>query len=115
MAHAQQSQEQQANKSRNHINYNIGDFVLVNRDAYAKSNPYQKIQPAFLEPFKVVKKFGDNVCEVDLPDHRKTHRRINVQYLRPYHTRNSYPKVPPKMERQAMEQVHEIIGIAGWN
>lgn len=100
MAHAQRSQEQQANKSRNAVDYQVGDLVLVHRDAYAKADTYRKIQPSFLGPFRVVKKFGDNVCEVDLPDHRKTHRRINTQYLRKYYTRDSYPKIPPRTEQQ---------------
>ncbi|KAF5093235.1 hypothetical protein DV451_005176 [Geotrichum candidum] len=115
MAHAQRAQEQQANKSRNAVDYQVGDLVLIHRDAYAKSDTYRKIQPSYLGPFRVVKKFGDNVCELDLPDHRKTHRRINTQYLRKYHARDSYPKIPPRSEQQAIERVHEIIGIAGWD
>lgn len=115
MAHAQRSQEQQANKNRNFINYQIGDLVLIHRNAYAKSDTYRKIQPAFLGPFKVVDKIGDNVCEIDLPEHRKTHRRINVEYLRPYTLRESYPKIPPQSEQEALQRVHEIIGIAGWD
>lgn len=115
MAHAQRSQEEQANKSRNAVEYEVGDLALVHRDAYAKSDTYKKIQPAYLGPFRVVKKYGDNVCEVDLPDHRKTHRKINTQYLRKYYARDSYPKIPPRTEQEAIERVREIIGIAGFD
>ena len=115
MAHAQRSQEFHANSHRNDATYNIGDWVLVHRETYAKSDTYKKIQPAYLGPFKVVKKITDNVYEIDLPDHRKTHRCINVQFLRPYHKKDSYPKKPPTSEKEAFERVHEIIGIAGYD
>lgn len=37
MAHAQHSQEFHANSHRNDVTYNIGDWVLVHRETYARS------------------------------------------------------------------------------
>jgi hypothetical protein len=114
IADAQRQQELQANKFRNPVSYKIGDYALVSRDVYVSSRTYRKVQPNFVGPFRVVA-ISPNNCELDIPDHRKSHRVFNVEHLRPYVLRDSYPKVPPKTEAEAKLRVREIIGIAGYD
>lgn len=78
MAHAQRSEEQHANESRDAVGHQMEDLALVHCNVYTKSATYKKMQLAFLSSFRVIRKFGDNLCDVDLPDHRKTYCRMNA-------------------------------------
>jgi hypothetical protein len=64
---AQAIQERYYNRTRRFHNYQVGDFILVHRDAFGANQKYFKIQPVFYGPFKLVKKIHDNSFEVDLP------------------------------------------------
>lgn len=114
IAAAQRQQEAQANESRKPVFYKVGDYALINREIYVTSKTYRKVQPNFVGPFRIVA-VGLNNCELDIPDHRKSHRVINVEHLRPYVLKSSYPKVPPKSELEAKSRVRDIIGIAGYD
>lgn len=91
-----QRKQAQANKSRNPVYYKIDDYALISRDVYIKSSTYRKVQSNFVGPFRVVAA-GSNNCELDIPDHRKFHRVVNVEHLRSYVLKNSYLKTPLKL------------------
>lgn len=54
------------NQRRKPLLLNIGDHVLVHRDAYFKKGAYMKVQQIYVGPFRVVKKINDNAYELDL-------------------------------------------------
>lgn len=60
MIEAQRSQETQHNKSRVYETFEVGDWILLHKDAYGSDRLYYKIQPVYYGPFKVVKKISDN-------------------------------------------------------
>lgn len=116
MVEAQRSQEYYANQGRRTLNVKIGDFVLLHRNAFTKSEAYVKMQPVYLGPYKVVKKINENAFELDLPFHTKKHRVHNVSNFKPYIRRaDHYPSDPPRSEERARFFVNDIVGIAGYD
>ena len=114
MIEAQRSQETQHNKSRVYETFEVGDWILLHKDAYGSDRLYYKIQPVYYGPYKVVKKISDNAYEVDLPKTNKKDRVINVRWLRRFlQTDKQFPKVPPRTIAEARSRLTEIIGIAG--
>ncbi|CCD27225.1 uncharacterized protein NDAI_0K00353 [Naumovozyma dairenensis CBS 421] len=108
-------QEYDANKNRTPVNYKIGDYVLLHRDAYFTGGKYRKIQAIYLGPFQVVG-VGTNCCELDLPSMRKLHRMINVTWLKPYVERtNTYPKWKPRAKIERLQRLEEITSIIGYS
>lgn len=118
MVDTQAQTERQVNKHRSQAPYKVGDLVLVHKDAliHASSTTYMKLHPAYLGPYRLVKKLNDNAFEVDLPSHVKKHRTINVQWFKPYNERDeAYPKQPPELDGDIMARLTEITGIAGFD
>ncbi|KAM9910194.1 hypothetical protein OXX69_004715, partial [Metschnikowia pulcherrima] len=115
IAQAQDTQEHYHNAHRRPPpTYEVGDMVLVHREAHTNKKKYAKIQPVYFGPYCVVKNLGDNCLEVDLHVMNKKHRSINVKWLRPWIPRDdAYPNQPPRTTREAIVRAGEIIGIAG--
>lgn len=114
----QHRHEQQVNRHRTAVDYKVGDWVLIHKDAlvYQSSTTYNKIHPAYLGPYKLVKKLNTNAFEVDIPTHIKKHRTINVQWYKKYNARDiSYPKVAPRTHLEVISRLSEITGIAGFD
>ncbi|KGK36301.1 hypothetical protein JL09_g4549 [Pichia kudriavzevii] len=113
MIEAQRSQETQHNKSRVYETFEVGDWILLHKDAYGSDRLYYKIQPVYYGPYKVVKKISDNAYEVDLPKTNKKDRVINVRWLRRFlQADKQFPKVPPRTIVETRSRLTEIIGIA---
>ena len=117
---AQHEQERWANRTREEITYEVGDWILLHRDAYAPAteakNRYLKLQQVYYGPFKIVKKISDQAFEVDIPLMSKVHRTINVQWFKRFHERlEQYPRQPPRTRAEAMQRAKrgEITSIAG--
>ena len=114
----QHEQEIQVNKHRSQVRYEVGEYVLVHKDAlvYQSSPTYCKLHPAYLGPYKLVKKLNDNAFEVDIPTHTKKHRTINVQWFKKYNIRDeAYPKLPPRTDFEIISRLSEITSIAGFD
>ena len=110
--------EARDNSSRRIADYQVGDWVLINKDAlsFAVSQAYNKIHPVYFGPYRLVKKLNDNAYEVDLPVFTRKHRTINTQWFRKYHgTDSGYPKVPPKTDLEVSARINEMVGIAGYD
>ncbi|SSD61377.1 related to Transposon Ty3-G Gag-Pol polyprotein [Saccharomycodes ludwigii] len=102
------------NNKRIQIILEPGQHVLVHRDAYFVKGKYWKIQPIYLGPFKVVKKINDNAYEIDLPSTKKTHRVINIEWLKEFkHDPDRYPKHPPRTEKEMEFRLTEIVSVIG--
>lgn len=115
---AQAEQEKFANRTRERIKYEVGEWILLNRDAYLNHTLYYKIQPVYFGPYRIVAQSGEQAFEVDIPATSKKHRIINSKWFRKfYEMSEAYPKQPPKTELEAIERARnkEIIAIAGFN
>lgn len=115
---AQADQEKYANRSRDRISYEVGDWILLHKDAYMLNKTYYKLQPVYFGPYRIVAKSGEQAFEVDIPITSKKHRVINSKWFRKFNERSeSYPKKPPRTELETIERAQnkEIIGIAGYN
>ena len=111
---SQHQQEVHHNKHRSEINFKVGDWILLHKDAHGHDSKYYKIQPVYYGPFKLVKQIGSNAFEVDLPSMNKKDRVMNVKWFRKFLQADSgFPKVPPRTLAEAESRLHEIIGIAG--
>ena len=118
MASHQMTQELHANRLSTHtdIQYEVGDYVLLNREAYYSGGKYWKIQPIFVGPFQIVKKINDAAFELDLPFQRKLHRVINKCWFKKLQLRDGmYPKQPPRTPQELINRIKEITGIVGYS
>ena len=118
LVHAQHMQEVQENRHRSPHTYGVGQYVLIHRDAlkYLASNAYCKIEPAYLGPFRLVKKSNDNAFEVDLPSTIKRDRVLNVRWFKPFEMRSeAYPKKPPRTHLEILSRISELTGVAGYD
>lgn len=104
------------NKGREKVIFNVGEFVLVHRDAYFKPGAYIKLQPIYVGPFKVVKVINQNAYELDLPSMKISHRVINVEKLKKLVLKKDrYPKDPPNTAAERLERLHEITSVVGYD
>lgn len=112
---AQRKQEIGHNKKRREHTFKVGDFILLNRDAFGSNKQYYKIQPAFHGPFKLVKKINDNAFEVDLPSMNKKDRVMNVQWFKTFKPPAHIHWRVPETEAEVNYRIEEMTGIAGHN
>lgn len=119
LADAQQEQERWANRTRENLVFEVGEWILLHRDAYSSppiTIQYKKVQPVFYGPFRLVKKINDLAFEVDIPQISKAHRTINIKWFRKFYERlEKHPKTPPRTRAEAIERAKlgEITEIAG--
>ena len=68
--------------------YKVGDKLWINKalfkDAYSKSQASEKLSAKRFGPFKVTKLVGKNAVELELPDHVKIHKVVNISHTTPY-------------------------------
>ena len=64
--------------------YKVGDKLWINKalfkDAYSKSQASDKLSAKRFGPFKVTKLIGKNAVELELPDHVKIHKVVNIMH-----------------------------------
>jgi hypothetical protein len=102
---AQAEQEILANRTRERIKYEVGEWILLNRDAYLSHTLFYKMQPVYFGPYRIVTQSGEQAFEVDIPITSKKHRIINLKWFRKLYERSeSYPKQPPKTNLEAIER-----------
>lgn len=114
----QQVQEERANNQSSHRKeeFKVGDFVLLNREAYYAGGKYWKIQPIFVGLFKIIKEINKGAYELDLDRTRKLHRVINKYWFKKFHSRKeAYPKEPPRTVIELATRLHEITAVTGFN
>lgn len=81
MKRAQERQAKNANRKRRPVDFNIGDFVYVDRRGRASDRPSEKLNNPWAGPFKIVDQKG-SAFELDLPAAVKVHRRFHPSKLR---------------------------------
>lgn len=113
---SQHSQEAQYNRHVRDHTFKVGDYVLVNRNAFGIKRRYQKILPVYYGPFKIVRPKGPNTFEIDIQIQPYQNRTMNVRWFKPYLKQDAiYPKEPPHTDLEVRDRLCEIIGIAGIN
>ena len=82
---AQLRMASRTNEHRRHVVYNVGDFAWLNAKHFRqKFGGSKKLLHRFYGPFKVLRRIGDNACELELPPSMQVHDVINVSLLKPY-------------------------------
>ena len=83
---AQERQGGYANKRRRLLEFQVGDFVLLDsKNLKLKSDGHRKLTARFLGPFEIVKKVGKVAYELKLTADMLMHDVFHVSLLRPYY------------------------------
>ena len=112
----QEMMETQENPYRNSITFKAGEYVLLDREVYFRGGRYLKVQPIFLGPFQIVKVFGNNTVELDLPSSFKRNRVINIKNIKRFiRDTRRYPKELPVTATERLSRLPEIISVTGYD
>ena len=91
-------------KSRRHHTFDIGDWVLLHRQAYLQTSllarGQNKLSRKFYGPYPISRCIGEVVYELLLPPSSKIHPMFHISLLKPYHG----PK-PPSSFHMPQEDV----------
>jgi hypothetical protein len=101
---------------RRQLQFEVGDLILAHlRKERFPRGTYNKLNMKKIRPCKVLKKFGVNAYEIELPDGIKISSIFNISYLYPYKaeeagTKNEQPvmqwkKQMPVAEKSQMERI----------
>jgi hypothetical protein len=86
LAVAQQRQAKAANRRRRHVEYVVGDKVLVKSDVFHPKLPeIRKLLPAYMGPFTVARVTGPSNVKLDLPEQLRTLRVVHISRIKPFH------------------------------
>jgi len=112
---AQQHQTEQANKYRRHIEYNIGDKVLLStrhiNNPVDKNRPTRKLSPKFIGPYKIIKKVSTTAYKLDLPETLRIHPVFHVSLLKRYHETSNFSRTippPPIFIPETQQEEYEV-------
>ncbi|EDK42989.1 conserved hypothetical protein [Lodderomyces elongisporus NRRL YB-4239] len=115
MSLSQDVMARKANRGKNPVRFEVGDMILLHREAYWRPGKYRKLTDVYHGPFRLVKKINDNAFEVDLPSMNKKDRVINVKYFRKYIEQRGVFKEPPVNLVEAEARVKELSAILGYD
>lgn len=86
LAQSQERQRNQANKRRRHVEYHVGDRVLVSSSIFRLKNPeHKKLMPPYMGPFEITKICGPVDVKLQLPEQLRAHRVVHVSKIRPFY------------------------------
>ena len=95
LAKMQQRMALTTNKSRRHHTFDVGDWVLLRRQAYRQmsllARGQYKVSRKFYGPYPISRRIGEVSYELLLPPSSKIHPVFHISLLKPYHG----PKPPP--------------------
>ena len=85
----QAKQKQAADRHRRHLEFALGDWVLLRfekarlKKMKGKERLYPKLSMRYYGPFQVMERINDVAYRLKLPDHWKIHNAFHVSLLRP--------------------------------
>ena len=107
--------KRQFDKSRNAIEFQVGDRVLLNtRNLKFKGLECRKLMPRFIGPFTIEERVGSVSYKLTLPDTMAVHPVFHVELLRPFRGDSVHP--PPALicdDGTAYWEVDSIIAVRG--
>lgn len=78
----------QTNKTRRHVQFNVGDYVWLSRDVLYFHNPIVKnrfkLSSRYIGPYKIKREINPSAFELDLPSDMNLHPVFHVSELKPY-------------------------------
>jgi hypothetical protein len=116
LQNSRQEYKRRADKHRRQLQFEFGDLILAHlrKERFPKGT-YNKLNMKKIGPCKVLKKFGANAYEIELPDGIKISPIFNVSYLYPYKTEEErisdeqpeiqWTKQMPVEEKPQMESI----------
>lgn len=118
---AQIKQENGYNKGRMRVEFEEGDFVLLNRETLGLNRTVtgtgKKLVPKFEGPFEIQEKISPITYRIRLPASYAIHPVININHLEKYNEspdefgeRVLVPKQRPDFDKMVEYEVEEIVG-----
>ena len=92
--------------------FNVHDLMLIHRSAFRSNHSISdlnKFDDRWFGPFPISKVINANAYEIELPPSFKSHKVINITFLRPYRISTKFPRdhpdalFPPPVESDAQE------------
>ena len=85
LQHSSQEYKRRADQNRRQLQFDIGDLILTHlRNERFLRGTYNKLKMKKIRPCKILKKFGTNAYEIELPDGIRISLIFNVSDLYPY-------------------------------
>jgi hypothetical protein len=113
-----QEYKHRADQHRRQLQFEVGDLILAHlRKERFPRGTYNKLKMKKIRPCRVLKKFGANAYEIELPDGIEISLIFNISYLYPYKaeevgTGNEQPMIQwtkhmPVADKSQMERILE--------
>jgi len=101
---SQEKQKFQFNKSRKHITFKIGDYVMLN-------NPVaKKLEFKWTGPYKIIDKVSDLNYKISLPNSSRTHDIVHIARLKKINKRiDTQVFIPPEEDEEPEFEIEKII------
>jgi hypothetical protein len=97
-----------AYQHRRELQFEVGDLILAHlRKERFPRGSYNKLNMKNIGPCKVIRKFGENSYEIELPDGIRISLILNVANLYPYRSKEEvqWTKQIPIAEKPQMERI----------
>lgn len=95
---AQERQKAYADQSRRHVEYKVGQEVLVSSKNFTfKADGSRKFMPKYIGPFPIQKLVGPVAVQLLLPSNLRLHPVFHVSLIRPYHRSQTTHVAPPPL------------------
>lgn len=96
---AQQRQSQYANNHRRHVEFKIGDKVLLStkniNNPIDKNRPTRKLAPKYIGPYIIEAIISKTAYKLELPTELKIHPVFHISLLKPYKESDKFQRPTP--------------------